>query len=433
MSLQKCESNWGPKVKAKSLYGTTVPNENILLFQGRIELHQNDNIYAFENARIEAMWPPTQYCFIKLPETQLPIVDGKQCLLDIPLRKVSGIPVEVFRAINEKGYRVIFKAKQNFFVNGSKEFDLILASVPNFFDMKLQLKTSNWDIRLEPANNIKDLVRVMSLQSGFALTHVAYIEQLNKERFDFDQASKILRSLETYISFMRGAWCGLFLPVGWLNDDISWYKWDLPMVMPWRTTPVYWCNTFDIVELSKAFDKFMSLPEHLELINVISFYTGANGYEAPDISVIMTQLALELLVALYAPEGPYKEDKDIKIRRLLTKKRISTEIPFELEQLKKYCEQNIKDGTQIDGPKAIVYLRNSFMHPKRDNIKKIVQVPVSVMVEATSLGLAYIELILLESLGYNGQYTDRFTKRSQKVQWSESKDAIQPVVSRAMP
>ena len=73
------------------------------------------------------------------------------------------------------------------------------------------------------------------------------------------------------------------------------------------------------------------------------------------------------------------------------------------------------------------------MHPKRDNIKKIVQVPVSVMGEAASLGLAYIELILLESLGYNGQYTDRFTKRSQQVQWSESRDAIQPVVNRAMP
>ena len=416
-------------MNARSLYGTIIPNENILLFQGRIELRQDDNIYIFENARIEAMWPPTQYCFIKLPETQPPIVDGKLCLLDIPLRNVSGIKVEVFRAINEVGYRAIFKAKQNFFVNALHECDLILANVPNFFDMTLQLKTSNWDIRLEPATNIKDLVKVMSIQSGFALTHVAHIKKLNMEPFDFDQASKILRSLETYISFMRGAWCGLFLPVGWIRDDISWYKWDLPMVMPWRTTPIYWCNTFDIDELSKAFDIFMTIPEHLELINVISFYTGANGYEAPDISVIMAQIALELLVALYVPEGKYREDKDEKIRRLLSKKRISADIPYELNQLREYCEQNIRDGKQIDGPKAIVYLRNIFVHPKRENINKIVQVPVKIMSEATSLALAYIELVLLESLGYNGQYTDRFSKRSQNVRWMESEDAIQPVAN----
>lgn len=406
-----------------------LPSENILLFIGQINLRQGDKTYSFRNTKIEAMWPPTQYCVIKLPEVQEAIAEGSG-FLDIPNNKISGIPVQIFRAINEEGYRIIFKAKQNFLINGSRDCDLIVARIPNFFNISLHLKTPEWDIKIVPVPNIDDLIRVMSLQSGFSLTHIVYIKKIENTQFSYDQAEIIIRALETFLSFLRGAWCSLFLPVGWKEGNISWQQWYLPMVMPWRTTPINWCDTFNVSELSEAFNKFINLSEYPELINVISFYSGANGYEAPDISVVMTQVSLELLVTLYANEGTYREHKDIKIRRLLEKKRISAEIPEELKGLKKYCELNIKDGSIIDGPTAIVHLRNLFMHPKIDTIGKILKVPTNIMNEATSLGLAYVELILLESLEYRGNYTDRFTRRSQPTQWSISKDIIQPVVNR---
>jgi hypothetical protein len=230
---------------------------------------------------------------------------------------------------------------------------------------------------------------------------------------------------------MRGAWCGLFLPIGFLEVNISWYYWDLPMVMPWRKKPNYWSKIFDFSELNKSFDKFINLPEYHSLVNVISFYTGANALEAPDIAVVMTQIALEILVSLYVSTGKFKEDKHEKIRRLLKEKHISPEIPTELKELYEYCQNNIKDGSPLDGPSAITYLRNYFVHPRKENIEKIVEVPVSIMGQVTSLGLAYIELIILNIFGYKGPYTDRFTGNTKSTAWIISPDAIQSVINKS--
>lgn len=415
-------------MELKPFYKVRGANQPILLYEGKICITQHNNVYLFERAQIEAMWPPTQLCVIKLPDIEDSLAE-KEALLDIPTHQVRGIPVEIFKAINDRGYVVLFKPKQFFSISGSRNCDTIVVYIPNFFDTRLQLKTSDWEIEIEPVANIKDMIRVLSLQSGFALTHEGTVKKPGNLQFNFDQAGKILRALEAYISFMRGAWCGLFFPIGMLEESVSWQCWNGPMVMPWRTTPIYWCIPFDFVELNKSFDKFVNLPEYHALVNVISFYTGANKLEAPDIDVIMTQIALEILVSLYVSTGSYKEEKDDKIRRLLMNKHISPEIPSELRELYEYCRSNIKDGRLIDGPTAITYLRNLFVHPKKESIEKIVDVPTSIMVQAAKLGLAYIELILLNILEYRGHYTDRFTKTSRPIAWSISPDATQSVAN----
>ena len=354
--------------------------------------------------------------------------EGK-ALLDIPNRKISGMPIEVFKSINDTCYIAGFVPKQRFNVLQIDDCDAILVHIPNFFDIELNLATSDWKIEIKPVVNIKDTIRILSLQSGFALTHLAIIKRSDKSRFTFDQAGKILRGLEAFISFIRGAWCGQHLPIGWLDGEITWYCWNRPAVMPWRTTPVYWCMSFDQNELNRSFDKFMNLPEYHELVNVISFYTGANKLEAPDMDVVMTQIALELLVSLYVSTGTHRDDKDIKIRRLLTEKHISQEIPGQLKELSEYCQGKIGNGRPIDGPNAITYLRNLFVHPEKDKLGKIVNVPVTVMAQTANLGLAYIELIVLNSIEYKGPYTDRFAKTTKPIAWSVSSDKIQSVAN----
>lgn len=413
-------------MEIKPFYTMRGPNEPILLFGGKIRIRQYSVSYLIESAQIEAMWPPTQHCVIKLPDVEESMTEGK-ALLDIPTHNINGIPVEIFKAINDKGYIALFKADQFFEISGSKNCDAVLVFIPNFFDIRLYLRSSDWQIEIEPLPDIKDKIRVLALQSGFALTHIGIIKKQENVQFSLDQAGKILRALETYISFMRGSWCGLLLPIGLLEERISWQRWNRPMVMPWRTTPIYWCMNFDFEELNKSFDKFVNVPEYPALINVISFFTGANKLEAPDLDVIMVQVALEILVSLYAPGGPYTEKKDKKIRRLLKVKHISPDIPSELKELYEYCKINITNGSPIDGPNAITYLRNLLMHPQKDKIDKIVGVPEKIMVQATSLGLAYIELILLNVFEYEGHYMDRFTRTVKPLVWSISHDAIQPV------
>jgi hypothetical protein len=62
-----------------------------------------------------------------------------------------------------------------------------------------------------------------------------------------------------------------------------------------------------------------------------------------------------------------------------------------------------------DAPEALVTLRNSIIHPHARNTQRLQSYPVPARAEAWTIGLWYLELVLLKWFGYAGPYVNRQT------------------------
>jgi len=76
-----------------------------------------------------------------------------------------------------------------------------------------------------------------------------------------------------------------------------------------------------------------------------------------------------------------------------------------------------------DGPGEIVRIRNALVHPEEKNRAVISSTDAASRVEASELGLWYLEMVLLRLFGYNGVYyrrglTGRLDEVREKVPWA---------------
>jgi hypothetical protein len=58
-------------------------------------------------------------------------------------------------------------------------------------------------------------------------------------------------------------------------------------------------------------------------------------------------------------------------------------------------------------PKAITYLRNGIIHPSRKYTKRLRDTEDKIKLQALSLGIWYVEMILLRLFDYKGHYANR--------------------------
>ncbi|MCW3116960.1 MAG: hypothetical protein JWM28_1042 [Chitinophagaceae bacterium] len=144
---------------------------------------------------------------------------------------------------------------------------------------------------------------------------------------------------------------------------------------------------------------------------LIHWYTEANknaGYAEG--AIILIQNALELLYNWQVVEKTrmiIDGDADNlsasnKIRLLLSTVLFSDQIPKNLESLTAY----VKKYTLKDGPAVFTDLRNALVHSQESKRKRLSSADVYTRSEAVTLGLTWIENVLLK-LNYEGLYLDR--------------------------
>ena len=111
--------------------------------------------------------------------------------------------------------------------------------------------------------------------------------------------------------------------------------------------------------------------------------------------------------------GRSKEKKELTgefIENALKKLNIESDLPNSCKKLKEV--KNWKNG-----PHALTEVRNDLVHPK----EKLGNLSHYVHHEAWNLGQWYIEMMLLNKLGYEGSYVNRLSD------WSEQGQVIQRV------
>jgi hypothetical protein len=262
------------------------------------------------------------------------------------------------------------------------------------------------------------------------------LQRIDGTIFKASDAEELLYALYWFLSFARGSRCGPILSVGSLDGTVTWEPWNISALHPWKEGVHGWIDkrsTQTRIGINQAFQGFMHkwADDYWRpcLQQAIHWYTeinmGSGGVEG---AIALSQLALEL-ICWACLEGGFpngatvtthgKKDADAMIRDTLKMLKIPSDVD-NIPVVKEYLDRTITDGTSKDGPRAISYLRNAIVHPKKEKRSKIYEASREVKFAIERIGRNYISLALLRIIDYNGCYFDHIRWAEEQVPWANS-------------
>ena len=280
---------------------------------------------------------------------------------------------------------------------------------------------NNLQIDLTQVADLSDHEERLNEAGGYGVTHTGVIEYCEGVAISVDEAENVLRGLRAFLSFARGAGCGLALVRATCSDGRqALFEWGSTHTDPWNRGYDTWLPTIaDGGEnLSQAFFGFWSLCKDPSWKNVIfrTIDLYLNSKTTPfHVGIILIQAALESLCCKII--GPKKKGSTGEfLSKSIQKIGLCTSIPSSCKSLDMFFRNCSRvDG---DGPMAITELRNDFVHAKqtyRDDAEA--------QMDALRLGQWYIELILLKQFNYQGRYRNRLAMTGEipfeMVPWPE--------------
>ena len=308
----------------------------------------------------------------------------------------------------------------------------------------VDLMHDGWRVGLVALPESRDRYERLKATGGYSFTHVGQLTRIDGSTFSVQQAERILESLRIFLSFARGAACGL--PIRWgrgIDGEIVWRNFGSPIVDRWRQ-PHSWFDERHGSLLSELFDAFCRVHNDKRvrdsLVRALHWYrhcnTNSSGKEG---SLVLGMAALDLLSALivvgrFRSMSAQEHDRlsaAKKLRPLLEALDVSADIPSRYAALTAFAEKN----DQSDSCEALAKLRNGFVHAneKRRNVA-FGSAGRAAVSDAWQLSLWYQELALLRLLRHRGSYRNRTTAKCvgqvEPVPWS-GRSLPSPVERRA--
>jgi hypothetical protein len=276
------------------------------------------------------------------------------------------------------------------------------------FDGQFVFQTGDWRIILATLPDSWDFEQLLQSNGGYGLTHACKLERIDRSPFSADEARERLKAFSYYLSFARGIWVAPILLSGYdAKGEQVFEEWSDCRADSWQNN----CSWFspDCTDLPEAFPGFMRKWQDetwRELVEqsihwFVESSKQAGGIEA---GIVLQQTALEQLAWVLLVEerrnlssnGFHKLCAADKARQLLSHSGISLEIPDRLTNLRQLSKQL----NWVDGPQAIIEIRNAIVHPNPKNRHKRNEVTTAARYEAWFLGLEYLEFVLLKLFDY---------------------------------
>lgn len=284
------------------------------------------------------------------------------------------------------------------------EFHCKLSTGDQTYTVRLQ--TPTWRIEIKAVPEISAVKRRLEEESGYGITHEGSIRRSDGELFSVEEVEKLLDGLHLFLSFARGAYCGITLISGNdKNGDKVWEQWGTYPTYPWFTM-VSWFDVWKGETLSEVFRGFWKRFEEEsddDPVRVaLYWYLISNESDSLEARIVLTQAALERLA--YTIVGKRKKSckTGIWIGNALKKKKIDPKIPLSCQALEKFRRE---EGL-CDGPHTLTEIRNHLIHPKQTR-----NIRVDDYSEAWDVGQRYVELLLLNLFEYNGPYINRLARK----------------------
>ena len=464
----------------KPVYTTAKPNQNILLYDGLLEISSHLNQYPVQvqgNGKLEYVWFPSPCIKFKF-SNQEQNIDLILCAkhnnypISLTLSNLD-ISFDVFceniSSGGSNGNHVSGRIKKPVVQGKGQDLAYIIFHVANFHEFygglksilnndlgtkfleRVVLEDKEWKLILNQLETTEGNVKLLNAQGGFAITHVGKLEKLDGQAFSGKEATDFLKVVADFLSFARGFRVPLILLRGYdAEDNEIWQHWNSSIGHYWKYVDS-WFPTNKAKILAKVFPGFLRWWRDWEESEKLAlyWYLEANHISLSEQKIILTQVALE---SIAYKEGMTNGKASDKLRQLLEKFKIPTILPFDkpskrnssfadsfrpqsppllekLIQLKQKCEQEIKTNeqnkqqiekklNQVDAPYLFTQIRNDIIHPKEkiENLE-------TYLYEASDLGLWYLELVLLAIFDYQGDYHNRLPRYQQNgeiepVPWS---------------
>ncbi len=275
------------------------------------------------------------------------------------------------------------------------------------------LRAGGWEVMIAGTDRTKEMVEQLEIRGGYALTHMAKITREDGSTFSDTDLSNVLSCMHSFLSFSLGRWKGVGIIVGFDRAEKRvWEQWGLPLCARDAGGGVgCWIDSQNGHLLADMFPGFWRLWKdeqwHKPLTHAIHWYLRANATEELETALILSQVALELLAwthcvqnkKIVSPEafsarGLKAADK---FRLLASVLSIPLAIPPQMK-----CLSHPQRKKWTDAMEAITKIRNDLVHPE-------VSVPArhDAILEARTLSLWFIEMVILRLCEYNGKYANR--------------------------
>ncbi len=234
-----------------------------------------------------------------------------------------------------------------------------------------------------------------------------------------EEAQKLLFGLYLFLSFARGASCGVTLISGSdKNDEKAWEQWGIYPTHPWLSLsswfdeslngetlsevfPGFWCQ----LEQSPDEERFLVSTEYSPIRLALYWYLRSNESNALAAGIVLTQAALERLARIILSLKFYKKLNSAarQLRAALEKTGIDPKIPQSCQKLEAFRKSIIY--SLCDGPATLIKIRNTLVHANDSNIC------VNACFESWDVGRWYVELLLLKLFKYEGLYMNRLKQK----------------------
>jgi hypothetical protein len=419
-----------------TLYLGQHPNQPIQLYQGFAELIKNEQVIEGQTT-VSFGWFPSpcvKFEFIHFTEARIDWDDVTLKLTEIGISVKVRISQTTTNCGNNRsvisGYpcEAIVKGK-------SQELTSLVFHLPNFpffdisntwrmsdeeeeedlegwlewvFDGQFVFQTGDWRIVLATLPENWDTHELLQSQGGYSLTHICKLERLDRTPFSIDDARDLLEAFSYYLSFARGLWLAPMLIAGFDAEGKQVFEeWSACRADSWQNTYTWFStDSTDLVETFPGFMRRWQDKNWRELVqDSIHWYVeskkqagGVNG------AIVLQQAALERLAWVFLVEdkrslsqyGFQKLPAADEVRLLLSSLGIDLTLPVGLTNLIQLANKQ----NWADGPQAITEIRNAIVHHNPKNRHKGCGASQEIGVEAWSLGLQYLEIVLLKLFDY---------------------------------
>jgi hypothetical protein len=408
-------------------YPFRAPNEATPLYRGQLRVGVPAGEFSVDGS-IEITWQPTPQLryesFADIP-TQLGVALLMEPLnsdfypADLSILQAPPEPAEM----NDREATIEGQLTRLEVGNG-QAFSFVTFQLPNFLPYlgdwvrhgqepdrgRLVLSGAGWRVTIDRRKDLDQIIATVRRSGGYALTHVGRLEREDGRQFSREQAREMLEGLYWFCCFVNGSHSGPLLPVGFNESgDAVWAEWGVTTTSPWHSADG-WADAHRPQALANLFPGFLDRwldPYWRRVVNIgVAYYLDANIPRTLQRAVGLAQIVLELLVYAVLVDEQSKTWDEIKpigraIAELLRHYRIPTDIP---EKFRELATEASREGW-LSGPWAVTALRNEVIHVKRDARDRSNRV----WVEAWKLIVWYVELTLLATFGFNGEYGSRLS------------------------
>lgn len=296
---------------------------------------------------------------------------------------------------------------------------------------RLSFENDNYTINIDKTIDYKDRLEKLKSKGGYLILYSGELK-LKKGDISLKDVQDFSPYFNLFLNFINGSRVSACFYTGIFESEKIWTDYSNYSIEI-HNNPISWTPVRSINGFNDIFRKFSDLWKNEDdsnfLISAIHWYIEANNNSGfTEGAIIMAQTALELIYnwLIIEKKGLIigKDAESIsaanKIRLLISHLNISYNAPESFDKLQEYIDTN---NDIADAPEAIVQIRNAIIHSQLEKRKKITKLNYQTKYEALQLSIWYIELSMLNILGYTGIYSNRCSResfpknREQNVPW----------------